>query len=93
MEKDKLEQMVKPLNGEKLRKLRKQTGKSIEEVAWLAGIHHNSLGAFERGEMDLSFTNIVLIAEALEIDMNLIVEDSQSMLKEFVKQQRRDSGK
>jgi len=55
--------------GEKIRKIRTERGLSQEKLALLAGLHRTYIGAIERGERNVSFKNIVKIANALEVNL------------------------
>ena len=43
-------------------------GVSQEELAFRAGVHRTYLGAIERGEKNPSYTNILKVAGALDVD-------------------------
>ena len=53
--------------GDRVRELRKQAGVSQERLADLAGVHRTYLGAVERGEQNVSLTNIHEVAKALGV--------------------------
>lgn len=55
--------------GERVRELRKKKGYSLEGLADITGVHRTWMGAVERGESNLSFTNLVLISQALGITL------------------------
>jgi len=55
--------------GERLRRLRKDRGLSQEELAHLAGVHRTYAGAVERGEYNISLTNICEFARALGVEV------------------------
>lgn len=52
--------------GERVRKLRKAQGLSQEKLAHLAGLHRTYIGGIERGERNITLTNILRLAKALE---------------------------
>lgn len=54
--------------GDRVRATRKALGWSQETLAHNAGLHRTYIGHIERGESNLTLTNIVLIAETLQID-------------------------
>jgi len=55
--------------GNRLRLLRKDRGLSQEELAHLAGVHRTYAGAVERGEYNISLTNICEFARALGVEV------------------------
>lgn len=56
--------------GNAVRKRRQELGISQEQLADRAGIHRTYVGDVERGERNLSLTNIERIARALEITVS-----------------------
>ena len=60
--------------GENIRQLRKAKGLSQEALADMAGLHRTYIGGIERGERNVSFANIVRIAEALNVETSRIVK-------------------
>jgi len=55
--------------GEKIRKVRKENGLSQEELAEKAGLHRTYIGMIERGEKNITLTNIEKISKALNIEL------------------------
>jgi transcriptional regulator with XRE-family HTH domain len=53
--------------GDAIRAIRKEQGISQEAFALKCGLDRSYFGAVERGERNVSLTNILRIAEALEI--------------------------
>lgn len=53
--------------GERVRELRRQRGLSQEQLAEAAGVHRTYAGAVERGEQNISLTNIHEFADALGV--------------------------
>lgn len=51
--------------GQRIRELRIKKRWSQEAFADIVGVHRTWMGAVERGESNLSFTNLVLISRAL----------------------------
>lgn len=51
--------------GEAIRSLRKGRGISQEELSFLCGIDRSHMGRIERGERNVSFTNLLRIARGL----------------------------
>ena len=56
--------------GEVVRNARKAKGLSQEELAEKAGLHRTYIGMIERGEKNLTLSNIFKIAQALETPMS-----------------------
>lgn len=55
--------------GEQVRLIRKDLGFSQEELADKAGLHRTYIGMIERGEKNITLTNIEKIAKALDVDI------------------------
>ena len=53
--------------GERVRELRKEKRLSQEELADKAGLHRTYIGMIERGEKNITLTNIEKISKALEL--------------------------
>jgi transcriptional regulator with XRE-family HTH domain len=51
-----------------LRRLRKSTGLSQEELADRAGLHRTYISSIERAERNVSIENIFLLARALDVE-------------------------
>ena len=64
MKKDKNPQLV--ALGEKIRKLREESGLSQEEFAAQVGLDRSYYGGIERGERNLSSLNLIRIASTLQ---------------------------
>ena len=59
--------------GARVRVIRKKKGLSQEGLSNLAGIDRSYMGQIERGEINLTLTKIYQIADALEIEANLLL--------------------
>lgn len=59
--------------GETLRVHRKKAGLTQEQLAEKADLHHNFIGAVERGEMEISLGSMVRISKALKISVQELV--------------------
>jgi len=56
--------------GQRVRELRLKKRWSQEAFADIVGVHRTWMGAVERGESNVSFTNLVLISRALGITLS-----------------------
>jgi len=54
--------------GQNIKRLRTRIGLSQEQLAEAAGIHRTYVSSVERGERNLSVTNIYRLAQALNVD-------------------------
>ena len=61
--------------GETLRVHRKKAGLTQEQLAEKADLHHNFIGAVERGEMEISLGSMVKISKALKVSVEDLVRD------------------
>lgn len=55
--------------GKKVRELRLERGYSQEAFAFECGLHRTYIGCIERGEKNVTITNIEKIAKALKVDI------------------------
>ena len=60
--------------GRRIRHLRIQAGLTQEELGERADLHPTYLGGIERGERNLSFRNLIKLAEAFQIPLKSLVE-------------------
>ena len=56
--------------GRAVREARTARGISQEELASLSGMHRTYVGGVERGERNLSYANLLRLAEALELTLS-----------------------
>ncbi len=67
--------------GEHVRQLRiEQTGLSQEELAVKAGFHRTFIGRVERGETNITLSNIMRICKALRITVSEFFQDFENNL-------------
>ena len=59
--------------GSRVREQRR--GLSQEGLAEQAGLHRTYIGSVERGERNISLVNILVLAEALDVDAGELVTD------------------
>lgn len=62
--------------GQRVRETRKKQGLSQEELAFKAALHRTYIGMIERGEKNITLTNIEKIARALNIRMTKLLDFS-----------------
>ncbi len=55
--------------GETIRSYRKEAGLTQEKLAEKAELHHNFIGAVERGTMEISVGSLLRIAKALNVEV------------------------
>lgn len=60
--------------GENLRRFRQTKELSQEKLAELTGLHRTYIGGVERGERNISFLNLLCLAEALGVSVAELVE-------------------
>lgn len=59
--------------GKHLRKLRKKDGKSIEEIAYKAGIDAQNLRKYELGRQEMRVSMLKRLADAFEVSVSELV--------------------
>ncbi len=64
--------------GEKIRELRKEQGISQEELSYKADLHRTYIGMIERAEKNITLINIEKIAQALNVDIKELFNDTKS---------------
>lgn len=64
--------------GEIVREYRKKQGISQEELAFRAGLHRTYIGMIERGEKNITLTNISKLATALNIRIRDLFNEIQN---------------
>lgn len=66
--------------GQALRELRAERGISQERLAHLAGLDRTYVSGIERGERNPSLTNILKLAEALDVNVSEIARRAEAAL-------------
>ena len=61
--------------GEKVREERLKRGLSQEELAGKAGVHRTYIGMIERGEKNITLTNINKVANALDLKIDQLLSN------------------
>jgi transcriptional regulator with XRE-family HTH domain len=61
--------------GKRVREERVKTGLTQEEFGRIAGVHRTYIGAVERGEVNLTLTNLKKIVRALNVKASKLLED------------------
>jgi len=71
--------------GDRVRHLRTQAGLSQEKLSFLTGFHRTYIGMIERGERNISLTNILVFAKAfnLTLDELLKFDNAKELLKKY----------
>jgi len=62
--------------GFRIRDIREEKGLSQEKLAGLADLHRAYIGQIERGEKNIGLKNLEKIAQALGVDIRLLVDNS-----------------
>jgi transcriptional regulator with XRE-family HTH domain len=70
--------------GLRVRALRKALGLSQEALADIAGLHRTYIGSVERGERNVTLTNIYALADALGVPAHELLrhDDAQTSTKQ-----------
>ena len=55
--------------GKKVQNLRRQHGLSQEELAYKVGFHRTYVGMIERGERNITLSNLKKLSKGLEVDI------------------------
>ena len=77
--------------GRRVRQLREKKGYSQEAFADAAGLHRTFMGSVERGERNLSFSNLHRIAQALEITLSRLLVGVEAKAEELRKKSQGSS--
>ena len=60
--------------GLRVKKLRKEIGLTQEKLGFKSGLHRTYIGMIERGEKNITLSNIKKIADALNINISKLME-------------------
>jgi transcriptional regulator with XRE-family HTH domain len=71
--------------GLKIREVREEKGISQEKLSFATGFHRTYIGMIERGERNISLTNMAIFAKVFELSLSELL-DSKT-LKSFKKYQ------
>ena len=71
--------------GNRIRQFRTETGLSQEKLSFLTGFHRTYIGMIERGERNISLTNMLVFAKAFDVTIDELVkfENSKKLLKQY----------
>lgn len=73
--------------GLKIKSLRNEKKLSQEELSFITGFHRTYIGMIERGERNISLSNIAVFSKALEVEihdlLNFKESSSQISFKDF----------
>lgn len=61
--------------GSNIREIRNRKNLSQDKLAEITGLHRTYIGGIERGERNVSFMNILKIAQALKVDVKNLFND------------------
>ena len=62
--------------GDRVREIRTQKGLSQEQLASLADVHRTYIGMIERGERNISLTNMAVFAKVFEMSISELLDFS-----------------
>lgn len=58
-----------------LTKLRQAKGLSIRQLAAASGLEYSQIQRIEKGKVNLAFTTLVALAQGLEVDVFVLLQD------------------
>ena len=62
--------------GQKIKKLRLDKNISQEKLSFLTGFHRTYIGMIERGERNISLTNMAVFAKVFELNLSELIDFS-----------------
>ncbi|HTU85940.1 MAG TPA: helix-turn-helix transcriptional regulator [Solirubrobacteraceae bacterium] len=65
--------------GRAVRALRERAGLSQEQLAERCGLHRTYIGGIERGERNVSFSNLLKLARALDVQPSRLLADAEAL--------------
>lgn len=68
---------------QRIRELRREQGRTLEDVADSAGLHRTSLGLVERGKRGLSVDTAARLAEALGVSLSRLIAEAEELQRSF----------
>jgi transcriptional regulator with XRE-family HTH domain len=71
--------------GQRIRELRLKRGYSQEAFADVCGVHRTFMGTVERGESNLSFSNLVKVSRALGITLSQLLSGLEKRVEALAK--------
>lgn len=71
--------------GARVRQRRQELGKTLEQLAADSDVHWSFLGQVERGQRNLTFHNILKVAEALAVDPAELVRGLKAPVDKHLK--------
>jgi transcriptional regulator with XRE-family HTH domain len=71
--------------GQRIRELRLKRGYSQESFADICGVHRTFMGTIERGESNLSFSNLHKVAKALGITLSQLLSGLEKRAEALAK--------
>ncbi|MBL1244932.1 MAG: helix-turn-helix transcriptional regulator [Sulfurimonas sp.] len=60
--------------GLKIRELREEKGISQEELSFITGFHRTYIGMIERGERNISLSNMAVFAKVFELNLSELLD-------------------
>ena len=60
--------------GERIKQLRLQKNISQEKLSFLSGFHRTYIGMIERGESNISISNIAVFAKVFELNISELID-------------------
>jgi transcriptional regulator with XRE-family HTH domain len=76
-----VQEILKAL-GQRIRELRLKQGYSQEDFADHCGVHRTFMGTVERGEPNISFTNLYKISQALGITLSQLLSGLEKKISQ-----------